>query len=493
MRVAVIMVWRPKNYPAWERRDSPLGRRVPRALASDKTAAPYTAIHIASLLPRDWTINVVHEMVRDVDLDMDLDAVFLSTMDFCASHARFLAREFKKRRVKVIVGGLFPTLDPGYFSGVADSVVVGEAEPVITRLVGDLKRNRLEPVYESRYVADLSELPTPRYDLIETDFQVPMSYEATRGCPFTCSFCVLSAIQNPFRHRPIPHVIRDIQAVPSNWNWLQRKYLMLWDNNIGADRAYFRDLCEALNPLKRIWATQTSIDTVTPESARMMGRAGCRFVYVGLESLSPESLRKSNKLHNQAQQYKQRIRYLHDNGVLIMSIFLIGLDGDTGKYLEDLPDLVHDIGVDIPVFSFAAPIEGTPFREQLQESGRLRPGRIEDGLDGMHLLYEPSNLAPEEVEFALFRCMSRAYRPTRIVQRVTRRTTTGFWTALANATANLSFIPYQRALSRVGRSRVEARGPWPDPLTTSARGPAVLDLPIPRNTLARSAKRTSGI
>ncbi len=492
MRVAVIVVWRPKNYPAWERRASPFGRQVPRALASDKTAAPYTAIHIASLLPREWTITILHEMVRDVDLEMDVDAVFLSTMDFCASHARFLAREFKSRGVKVIVGGLFPTLDPGYFAGIADSIVVGEAEPVISRLIGDLKKNRLESIYRSKYVADLSELPIPRYDLVETDFQVPMSYEATRGCPFTCSFCVLSAIQNPFRHRPIPHVIRDIQAVPANWNWLQRKYLMLWDNNLGADRAYFRDLCEALRPLKRIWATQTSIDTVTPESARMMGRAGCRFVYVGLESLSTDSLRYSNKLHNQAQQYKQRIRYLHDNGVLIMSIFLVGLDGDTGKYLADLPDLVHDIGVDIPVFSFAAPIEGTPFREQLRDSGRLQPGRIEDGLDGMHLLYEPSNLSPEEVEFALFRCMSRAYRPTRIVQRVMRRSMTGFWTTLANTTANLSFIPYQRALSRVGRRRIQARGPWLDPLTASADGLTALASPTPRSALLMSAERTPG-
>ena len=461
MRVAVIMVWRPKNYPAWTGRDTELGRLVPPSLASDKTASPYTAIHIATLLPRHWTITIVHEMIRDVDLDLDVHAVFLSTMDFCADHARYLAREFGRRGVKVIVGGLFPTLNPSYFSDVADSVVVGEAEPVIGRIISDLERSRLAPIYRAEGPADLDELPVPRYDLIETDFQVPMSYEATRGCPFTCSFCVLSAIQNPYRRRPIANVIRDLQAVPPGWNWLQRKYLMLWDNNLGADREYFRDLCEALTPLKRIWATETSIDTVTPESARMMGKAGCRFVYIGLESLSLESLRTSNKLHNQVGQYKQRIRYLHDNGVLIMSIFLVGLDGDTLQYLEDLPNLVHDIGVDIPVFSFAAPILGTPFHQGLRDSGRLLPGNILGGMDGMHLVYEPLGMAADEVEFALFRCMKRAYSSRRIAERILRRVGRDPWTSLANTTANLSFIPYQRALARVGLERVEARGKWP--------------------------------
>ena len=103
MRVAVILVWRPKNHPEWNGRTPNDG--VARSLAYDTTAAPYTAIHLASLLPRDWEITVVNEMVRDVDIDMDVDAVLMSTLNFCAPHARHLAREFRARGVKVVVGG----------------------------------------------------------------------------------------------------------------------------------------------------------------------------------------------------------------------------------------------------------------------------------------------------------------------------------------------------------------------------------------------------
>jgi radical SAM superfamily enzyme YgiQ (UPF0313 family) len=463
VRVAVILVWRPKNYPDWNGRGSEGARGVPRALAYDAGAAPYVGIHLASLFPRGWPVALVHEMVRDVDLDMDVEAVFLSTMDYCAPHASRLALAFRARGVKVIVGGLFPTLNPEYFDGVADSVVVGEAEPVMPKLLADLQSNSLRPRYVAAEPADLSLLPVPRYDLVETDFRMTLPYEATRGCPFTCSFCVLSAIRLPYRHRPIPNVLRDIRNIPSHWNWRQRHWLVFWDNNLGADRAYFRDLCEALVPEKRIWGTQTSIDTITTESARLMGRSGCRFVFVGLESLAQQSLLGANKRQNRVHEYREKIRLLHDNGVLVMSIFLVGLDGDTPEYLADLPNLVHDVGVDVPVFSLAAPIAGTTFHQKLEAEGRLLPGDILGGMDGMHLVYRPQNVDAEELELALFTCLRRAWSPGRVLRRVARGARSGFWGGIANASANLAYRSFQSSLARVGAERVRARGAWPGP------------------------------
>lgn len=461
MRVAVIVVWRPKNFPDWTGRTGELAKRIPGPLAGDGGAAPYVGIHIASLLPRDWEITLVHEMVRDADPEMDVEAVFLSTMDFCAPRARDLGRRFRARGVRVIVGGLYPTLNPEYFSDSADAVVVGEAEGVMPRLIEDLRRGDLSPRYEASTLSDLSDLPVPRYDLVETDFKVTMPYEATRGCPFTCSFCVLSAIRVPYRRRPIPNVLRDISNIPSGWDWRQRKYLIFWDNNLGADRIYFRDLCEALVPMKRIWGTETSIDTITPESARLMGKSGCRFVYIGLESLSQESLKNSNKRQNKVAEFKRRLGYLHDNGVMVMSIFLLGLDGDTAEYIERLPEMIHEIGVDVPVISFAAPIEGTTFYNDLRSNGRLLPGDILGGMDGMHLVYKPLNISPDELEIALMQCMRKLYSPGFVARRIARRLRTGFWGGLSNATANVFYAAFQRSLSNAGLERIRSRGPWP--------------------------------
>jgi hypothetical protein len=485
MRIAIVVVWRPKNFPDWNGRSSAAALKIPRALRNDASAAPYTGAHLAGLFPRDWEITLVHECVRDVDLDMDVEAAFLSTMDFCAPHARFLAQGFRRRGVRVIVGGLYPTLNPGYFRDVADAVVVGEAEPVMPALLADLRRHSLQSVYVAGAPADLSTIPPPRYDLVETDFPLAMAYEATRGCPFTCSFCVLSSIRQPYRRRPLENVVRDISDPPKNWNVFQRKWLVFWDNNLGADRRYFREFCEAMRPLNRIWGTETSIDTVTPESARIMGRSGCRIVYIGLESLAGESLKGVNKRHNKVADFKQKIQCLHDNGVMIMSIFLIGLDGDTPDYFRRLPELIAEVGVDVPVFSFAAPIETTPFHRGLLESGRLVDGEILGGMDGMHLMYRPLDVAPEELESALFDCMRRTYSPRRVAGRIARGWKTGLWGGLANTGANLFYAPFQRTLARAGKERVKARGPWPGTWPEARESANLVTLPGTSNIASR--------
>jgi radical SAM superfamily enzyme YgiQ (UPF0313 family) len=289
---------------------------------------------------------------------------------------------------------------------------------------------------------------------------VPLGYEVTRGCPFTCSFCVLSAVRSRYRKRPIDHVVRDLRAVPASWSWMQRKLVTFWDNNIGVDRTYFRHLCEALAPLKRYWAAQTSIDTVTPESARMMSRAGCRYIYMGLESLAQDSLHASNKRHNKVTEYRRRIEHLHDHGIVVMSIFLLGLDGDTPDYLRELPSLVEEIGVDIPVYSLPVPIEQTPFHDELRDAGRLMDGSLLDGSDAAQLVYQPRGISPDELEIALGCCMRWSYHPLRTLRRVLRRMPR-LRSVTTSVRANWVYMRYERAVARVGAERRLARGPWP--------------------------------
>jgi radical SAM superfamily enzyme YgiQ (UPF0313 family) len=236
--------------------------------------------------------------------------------------------------------------------------------------------------------------------------------------------------------------------------------ITFWDNNIGANRAYFRALCEALIPLKRYWSAQTSLDTLTEESARLMARAGCRYVYVGLESLSADSLRIANKRHNRVQDYRRRLDYLHRHGISVMSIFLLGLDGDTREYLRRVPDLVDEIGVDIPVFSLPVPIEGTPYRAQLAAQGRLLPGDLLDASDAAQLVFRPHHVTPDELELALAYCMRRSYSGWRIARRVARRLRNGVLPAVNTFLVNRWYGRYQRAVALTGLRRIHERDSW---------------------------------
>ncbi len=147
--------------------------------------------------------------------------------------------------------------------------------------------------------------------------------------------------------------------------------------------------------------------------------------------------------------------------MVVMSIFLVGLDGDTPEYLRALPDLIDEVDVDIPVYSLAVPIEGTPFRRELSEAGRLLPGDLLDGSDGAHLVYRPRRISPDEVEIALAACMRRSYHPLRTARRVARRIRNGAVTVAMSARANRIYQRYQLALAHAGLSRIAARGDWP--------------------------------
>ena len=126
-----------------------------------------------------------------------------------------------------------------------DSTVVGEAEPVWPRVVEDMVKGKMKKVYEAPFAPSLENIPPPRYDLIETDFAVPVVTEATRGCKYKCSFCQLTITSAPFRLRPIEDVIRDLTSA-SKLPLRKRKLAMLLDNNLGGDLGYAKELLKEI-------------------------------------------------------------------------------------------------------------------------------------------------------------------------------------------------------------------------------------------------------
>ena len=171
---------------------------------------PLSGILLAGLTPPIVEVEVLHEMVRPIDYDTDADFIALSFMDFCAPHAFEVARKFRKLGKKVIAGGRYPSTFPGKVIPHVDSVVIGEAELIWSRVVEDTVNGRLKKIYEAPFAPPLNNIPPPRYDLVEPNFSVPVVTEATRGCNHRCSFCQLTINPTPYRCRPIEDVINNV-------------------------------------------------------------------------------------------------------------------------------------------------------------------------------------------------------------------------------------------------------------------------------------------
>lgn len=357
---------------------------------------PITGIHLAAITPPRHSVRVIHQQVAPVDADTDADLIALSFFSGFAAEAIRLARMFKRRGKTIVAGGPHASFRPAEVLQYCDAVVAGEAESVWAELLDDAENGRLRKLYHGR-PAPVAGLPTPRYDLLPDSFFVKHVVQATRGCPFTCSFCTVPAINPGFRMRPVEEVIRDVEHNDFP-HWWQRKIVWFWDDNLTANRKYVKDLLRAMIPLKRWWLTQASLDIARDgELLDLMRESGCIGVFFGIETFGKEALKDANKRQNKAEQYKAAIEVVHRRGICVMAGFIAGFDGDTPDSIVEMAQQLYDVGVDVPFLSVLTPYKGTPLYDKLEAEGRLLKDRGMEFYNGYNVAFVPRNMTPEEL------------------------------------------------------------------------------------------------
>ncbi len=379
-----------------------------RPYYAQSPAPPLSGALVAGLTPPIVDVELVHEMVRPIDYTTDADFIALSFMDFCAPHAYEVARKFRKLGKTVVAGGRYPSTFPREVIPHMDVTVVGEAEKVWPRVVGDLVRGKAKKVYEAPFGPPLDDIPPPRYDLIEPEFSVPIVTEATRGCKYRCSFCQLTVQNAPYRMRPIPDVIRDLTTT-AGLPFHKRKMAMLLDNNLGGDMDYTKALLREIAKLK-LWGlgAQFSFDCLhDDEFVDLLVKARCGMAFLGLESLNEPSLSSVHKNQNKVDEYKELFRKLKGKGILTFTGMMLGLDEDTPEYLESIPRKLDEIDPSSVLLSISIPIPGTPFHKTVGEEGRIVDHNLSH-YEGDHLVFRPRLVTPAQI-FDAFREINRHF------------------------------------------------------------------------------------
>lgn len=386
MRIAIIATFRhPSRQPRRE-------RSVMQAAAPELLAA---------LCPPHAEIELYTEKEVEIPADRHWDLVLFTYLDPFYEHTKVLSTQFRRRGMVTVAGGRHASTFPDDCRRHFDAVVVGEPEGSLPRLIDDFERGRLRPVYHHPPV-DPSRIPTWRYDLVDlatNRFRAP-AVEASRGCPFACNFCVLTGRER-YRHRPVAHVLRDIDRMTWNRHFLGaiERTFMFYDNNLGGSPRYLRELCNALVPRKRTWGCSLTFNVLEDVSlVRLMSRAGCRFIYTGLESLNPASIDAINKRQNRLAHLAEVVDVAYRHGILLSVGLVIGTDGDTREYLERIPDYLASVGLfSVTFLGILCPYPGTPYFAQVARAGRLLPGVTSRDLDSYTLCHRPARLDPSEV------------------------------------------------------------------------------------------------
>ena len=387
---------------------------VPRRAMLRFSVLPLTIV--AALTPPEHEVTLCDENVEPLDLEADVDLVGITFMTALAPRAYEIAREFRRRGRVVVAGGFHPTLRPDEAHGHFDAVVVGDAEGSWPRLLADLEAGRLRPLYRSAPGADLSGTPVPRRDLLARTarhYATIHAVQATRGCVHACRYCSIAAFHGGMlRTRPVASVVAEVASLPRDF--------MFVDDNLIADRDYARALFEALVPLRKRWVGQCSVELADePELLALARSAGCRGLFVGVETTSPEGLASLDKAWNEGERLRERIGLIRGAGIGVIAGMIVGLDRDGPDVFRRTLRFLEETRIDGLQLNVLTPLPGTPLHADLERQGRIRDRDL-SRYDFRHCVIEPARMTAGELRDGADWLYAQYYRLDRVLLRFLR-------------------------------------------------------------------------
>jgi radical SAM superfamily enzyme YgiQ (UPF0313 family) len=335
---------------------------------------PLSLMVLAGLTPPEWEISIMDENlgVPDYRAMPRPDLVGITAFTSQANRAYEVAAHFRRLGVPVVMGGIHATMRLDEVTEHVDSVVTREAEGIWPQVLEDVRHGGLKRVYDGG-LAEMNDVPLARHDLLASGYAFG-AIQTTRGCPLNCSFCSVTAFNGArYRQRPIPDVVREFQSIR------EKRVLVVDDNLIGTRPEHIaraKDMFRAMAQanLRKEWVSQATINFADDEELlALAAKAGCRGVFVGFESSSPEGLREIGKKFNlvKGRDFRASVRRIQRHNILVVGSFIIGLDIDERGVGKHIAEVARQYGVDNLNVLFLTPLPGTRLWDKMKSEDRV--------------------------------------------------------------------------------------------------------------------------
>jgi len=359
--------------------------------------------YLAAVTPPHYQIEVLDENVEPFTF-READIVGITAYTASVHRGYQLAQIYREKGVPTVMGGIHVSMLPQEALQFCDAVVVGEAEKVWPQVLADFEAGRLQKEYRADW-PDLIDLPNPRRDVLNESHYGWGSIQTSRGCPMDCAFCSVTAFNGRrFRRRSLDAVIAELKQIP------QKKVLIADDNIIGYSksdlewtRAFFARIIA--EDIRKIFFAQTSIlFGEDREVLRLAAKAGLKIVFVGMESVNPETLKSYGKSINlkrlQQNRYLELISRIRKAGIAFLGAFVIGGDEDDRRVFHNTLEFVKAAHIDVLQITKPTPLPGTRLWKELNAANRIFNQNFpEDWKDYRfsRLQFKPAKLSVEEV------------------------------------------------------------------------------------------------
>ena len=415
-------------------------------------------IYLATIAEQaGYDVSVINENILGRELSSEelasIDILGLSCITTTVNRGKEIASEYRKIRKanglesKTIIGGIHASMIPADVEPHFDQIVVGEAENIILDVLSGMIKDKI--VYASGF-KDLNKLPRINFNLLKESEKMDIySIMTSRGCPYDCNFCTVTKMfGREYRSQSPQRVIDEISEYKNG-------KIFFSDDHFAADIKRTDQILDLMikNGFNMPWSVQIRTEvTKKPEFIAKMKKAGCKTVYVGLESINQQSLKEMNKKQS-LEDIERTIKVFHDNGIAIHGMFILGNDTDTKDVFKRTSDFSIETGLDYVQYCILTPLPGSKTYSKLETEGRLLHKKW-DFYDGMHVVYKPRNMTPNELQRGVLRCYKDFYSFPRAVKSAFNTTTKMVTTIIKKTYKNAHFPSVRPTLMRIVGRRI---------------------------------------
>ncbi|MCH5353011.1 MAG: radical SAM protein [Acutalibacter sp.] len=376
-------------------------------------APPLGLLTIVNMLRAKHHVTLENENIQKINYDDHPDLVGISVTVDTFPRAVEIAERFRKQGVTVIAGGIhittaFDTIPEHCF----DALCIGAAEGTWYNIVDDFKNGRLKKVYRCSGKLQGRDIVSPAYDFVDKDKYLYCNVVHTsRGCPFRCDFCYNSAAERSYVNRSMDAVIDDIRAIRS-------KHILFIDDNFAGNPGWTKEFLSKIKPMNLKWNAAVSINVADdPELLDLMRDSGCQSLFIGFESIQPESISGVHKVQNSAADYERAVKAVHDRGIMINGSFVFGLDGDTPETFDATLEWIVQNKIETVTSHILTPYPGTVLYEQMKSQGRITTDDL-SLYNTANVVFKPLHMTPEELYRGYIRIYKQVYSLKNILRRM---------------------------------------------------------------------------
>ncbi|MDY6906337.1 MAG: radical SAM protein [Thermodesulfobacteriota bacterium] len=408
---------------------------------------PLAMAILAGLTPKDqFHVSFIDEQFEPFVYE-EADLVAITGFTAYANRAYEIASVYREKGTPVVMGGIHATMCTEEALNFVDCVVRGEAEDVWPTVLEDFLDGNMKRVYEGTW-QDLKQMPKPDRSIFDSRY-VSSSIQTSRGCPWNCKYCSVTAFNgHRYRERPVDEILDELETIPN-------RYLFFIDDNlIGYSKSSEQralDLFKGMVKRKiyKRWITQTTIDIGNkPELLKWAARSGCLMLFIGLEFIDREELKQMDKNFALKVDYSQALKNINRAGIGVIGAFIYGSDYDTREKMLKRAEFVRTNRIDAMQQSKMTAFPETQIFKQLKKEGRIiyrDYPKDWERYNFYELTHIPLSMEREEFIRTFRYCVSKtyAYRTIWFKALKTLWHTRNFETAAAAMRLNFSY----RALS----------------------------------------------